>query len=216
MTINIDDKKVALDYSILPIFDQRWSPDCFTDRPVEDEKLRAMFFAARSAPSAHNSQPWRFVLARKEHPADYYRVLECLYPANQQWARTAPVLILGAAATVRVSIRDCTHVPLFHRQFDLGLAVACFILQGQSVGVHCHPMAGFDEKKAAEVLEIPEAFEPVIAIAVGYPTEKGRRPGSARGTRRPLHDLVFEGKWSEPSELLQDFQSSLFGSAAID
>ena len=65
-------------------------------------------------------------------------------------------------------------------------------------------MAGFDEKQAAEVLQLPDAFDPVIAIAVGYPTEKGRRPGSARSTRRPLNAIVFESMWGEPTELFQD------------
>lgn len=45
---------------------RRWSPRAYDRRPVEPEKLRSLFEAARWAPSSNNEQPWRFLVATKE------------------------------------------------------------------------------------------------------------------------------------------------------
>jgi nitroreductase len=211
VTHNKENSMIAINgtsqYQVLSLFTERWSPDSFLDMPVEPEKLASMLAAARLAPSAHNSQPWRFVLCRKERADDFQRAVACLYPPNQEWAATAPVLILCATATVRLSHRDCRHVPLLHRQLDLGLALMSFIVQGHVVGVFTHPMAGFCEKMAAEVFDIPAAFEPQVMLACGYPNlnSSGNKRGPGRASRRPLADLVFEGRWLEPTDLFKDF-----------
>ena len=68
---------------------ERWSPREFLSRPVEPEKLRSVFEAARWAASCFNEQPWRFVVATQADPAAFARVLGLLAGKNQQWARTA-------------------------------------------------------------------------------------------------------------------------------
>ncbi len=52
------------DHEIDPIFINRWSPRSFLKKEVPEEVLMRVFEAARWAPSANNSQPWRFILAR--------------------------------------------------------------------------------------------------------------------------------------------------------
>lgn len=49
-------------YPIHDLLKRRWSPRAFAERPVEREKLRSIFEAARWAPSALNAQPWSFVV----------------------------------------------------------------------------------------------------------------------------------------------------------
>ena len=51
---------------IHPLISERWSPRAFANRPVEPEKLRALFEAARWAASSYNGQPWYFIVATKE------------------------------------------------------------------------------------------------------------------------------------------------------
>ena len=73
----------------------RWSPRIFEDRPVEPEKLRSLFEAARWAASSYNAQPWSFIVATKDDAANYQRVLDTFVEFNQGWAKSAPVLALS-------------------------------------------------------------------------------------------------------------------------
>src|SRR4051794_22674846 len=77
---------------------RRWSPRAFADRPVAPEVLARLFEAARWAPSSFNEQPWSFIVATKEQPEDYARLLACLAEKNQSWAKSAPVLLISVAS----------------------------------------------------------------------------------------------------------------------
>ena len=75
----------------LPIAEQfltRWSPRAFTGEPIPRDTLMACFEAARWAPSASNTQPWRFRYGLAGTPA-FDTVLACLAPGNQLWAGRA-------------------------------------------------------------------------------------------------------------------------------
>jgi nitroreductase len=200
-------KRLWARFGVLPILAERWSPRSFSDRPPDIEKLRSMFEAARMAPSAHNSQPARFLLTRKGVGDGFQRLFECLSKGNKEWAHTAPVLLLGTAARRRFSQADSATVPYPHFMHDLGLAVMSLILQAQAVGLWCHPMAGFEPELAREAFSIPELFEPGIVIAVGYLgspdalSESLRRRELAPRTRRPLEEMVFEQEWGHPTTL---------------
>src|SRR5689334_18618950 len=51
---------------LLPALAERWSPRSFDPAaPVDEDKLRAALEAARWSPSANNTQPWRFIVARR-------------------------------------------------------------------------------------------------------------------------------------------------------
>src|SRR5262249_49626444 len=53
------------DHPIDPLFLERWSPRAFTDAPICERDLLTLLEAARWAPSSFNSQPWRFLYARR-------------------------------------------------------------------------------------------------------------------------------------------------------
>src|SRR4029077_13817021 len=76
---------------------QRWSPRAFDSRPVEPEKLRSLFEAARWAPSSNNAQPWFYIVGTKDDPENYNRVLDTLVEQNQVWAKHAPVQAFSVA-----------------------------------------------------------------------------------------------------------------------
>ena len=65
------------EYAIAPQFTDRWSPRAFTGETIPEETLLSFFEAARWAPSAYNSQPWRFLYARRDTP-NWERYLGCL------------------------------------------------------------------------------------------------------------------------------------------
>ena len=169
-----------------------------------------MFEASRLAPSAHNTQPPRFIVTERGRGSGYERLFACLSDGNRLWAHTAPVLILANALRERYSSATAEMVPYPHAMHDLGLAVMSLLLQGQALGLACHPMAGFDPDQAREAFAVPMLFEPGVVIAVGYlgppdalPTELRAREVGPR-TRRSLEELVFEETWGRAATLLHE------------
>jgi nitroreductase len=200
-------KRIETRHRVLSVFAERWSPRSFADRALEEEKLASLFEAARLAPSAHNTQPVRFLLARKERAEEHRRLFECLSEGNRSWAHSAPALVLASTMRRRFSQAEGRLVPYPHAMHDLGLAVMSLILQAQALGLHCHPMAGFDPDRARETFAIPALFEPGVVIAIGYLGSPDALPDDLRAreiaprTRRPLEETVFEGAWGRTASL---------------
>ena len=182
------------------LLERRYSPYAFSPRPVEPERLRQLFEAARSAPSSYNEQPWRFVVARREDAQGFGRLLDALVDQNRKWAGNAPVLALSV---VKV---DFTHngQPNRHAWHDVGQAAAYLTLQATELGLYVHQMGGFDPVKARQLLSIPDGYEPAAMMALGYPGESESLPealrerDSTRRPRKPLDTLFFEGTWAKP------------------
>ncbi|MCH7542912.1 MAG: nitroreductase family protein, partial [Proteobacteria bacterium] len=88
-----------------------------------------------------------------------------------------------------------------HALHDIGLASAQLALEATDHGLAAHFMAGFDAERARQTYDIPEGFEPVAAVAVGYPDKPDAPPGEtgeagfAPRRRKPLKDFVFARKW---------------------
>ena len=122
-------KRLETRYPVLAPALNRWSPRSFAERRPEPESLQSMFEAARLAPSAHNTQPVRFLLGRKGHGDTYARLFTCLSDGNKVWADSAPVLILAAVLRQRFSQERADFVPYPHAMHDLGLCVMSLILQ---------------------------------------------------------------------------------------
>jgi nitroreductase len=171
---------------------RRWSPRGFLDKPIEPEKLRSLFEAARWAASCFNEQPWRFIVATKDHPAEFERVLGTLAPKNQEWAKTAWALGISAAK------KTFTHngTPNRFGIHDTGAALANIMLQAVSVGLYVHGMGGFDADKARAEFGIPAEFDMGAAFAIGY-IEPGTEAPATR-TRRTLEEIVFGTNFGQP------------------
>jgi len=191
------DQPAQLQFPIHDLFARRWSPRAFDERPVETQLLRSLFEAARWAPSSNNEQPWRFIVASKEHQTDWNRLFECLAEGNRRWAFRAPVLVLSVAS---MYFED-DGKPNRHALHDTGLATENLVLQATASGLVAHQMAGFDLEKARADLLIPSGYEPVAMIAVGYPgdpavlTERLRERELRPRTRRPIAEWTFRGQW---------------------
>ncbi len=166
---------------------KRFSPRGFSQKPISKQILFEILEAVRYAPSSFNEQPWRFVYALKEDKENYQCLLSCLVEKNQQWAKEAPVLMLGVAKKA-FSAND---KPNRHAWYDTGAAVGMMTLKATALDVFVHQMAGFDAVKAREVLQIPEEYEPVVMIAMGYLEEEHKLDKP----RRPLEQIAFNGGW---------------------
>jgi len=196
------EKLAPADYPIEALLSRRWSPRAFEDRPVEETKLCRLFEAARWAASSYNDQPWNYILATREHPAEFQKMLACLGEFNQTWAKAAPVLAISVARTI---FRE-NGKPNRHAQHDMGAASTTLALEAVALGLAVHQMAGFDPQLARATYNIPADCEPMAAIALGYPghpdtlPEKLRERETASRTRRPVSEFVYSGEWGKSAE----------------
>ncbi len=187
------------------LISHRWSPRAFDAKPVEKEKLRSLFEAARWSASSYNAQPWAFIVATKDDPENYNKVLSTFVEFNQSWAKNAPVVAISVAAH-KMPHDGSQNRHAFH---DVGQAAATLALQATSLGLQVHQMAGIDPNKAREVFGIPEHFEAVAGIALGYPGDhmtlpEGRLRDNETGKRerKESSSFVFTGKWGHVSPII--------------
>ena len=142
----------------------------FLPTPVEPEKLRACLEAARLAPSAHNVQPWRFMVV--DDPALKARLAEAAFGGfykGSRFAAQAPVILVLLArpgkAVVRLGSR-LQGVPFY--LLDMGIAGEHLVLQAEELGLATCWMGWFNYRRARRALDIPAAFKLVALMPLGY------------------------------------------------
>ncbi len=149
----------------------------FLPAPVEPEKLRACLEAARIAPSAHNVQPWRFVVV--DDPDLKERLTSAAFSgiySTSKFAAQAPVLLVllakPAGGIVRLGSK-IQGVPYF--LIDIGIAGEHVVLQAEELGLATCWMGWFDYRKARKVLDIPRTFKLVAMMPLGYAEKRPQR-----------------------------------------
>ncbi|TDR89669.1 nitroreductase family protein [Enterovirga rhinocerotis] len=186
-------------HPIEPIFTERWSPRSFTGEEIPAETLLTMLEAGRWSPSSYNSQPWRFVYARRGTAA-FDTFLDLLVRGNQAWCKDASALVfIASSKTMSVPGKD-EPVPSRTHSFDAGAAWMAVAIQAHAMGWHAHGMIGLDYDKAAETLGIPDGYALDIAFAIGRRDEPGKLPEGfkareAPNDRKPLAETAFEGRF---------------------
>jgi nitroreductase len=185
-------------HPVHPLFLERWSPRAFDGSDIPDADLLTMFEAARWAPSAFNSQPWRFLYAKKGD-SDWARFLSLLIPWNQSWADSASVLVYILSDTLPMTDRKTGEpAPSTTHSFDAGAAWASLALQASLMGYHAHGMSGIQYDLARAELGIPERYALDAACAIGrigdpLQLDDKLRARETPSDRKPLADFVFRG-----------------------
>jgi nitroreductase len=161
--------------------------------PVEiDENLvRDLATAASLSASCFNKQPWRFVFAFDK---DVLNRLQAAMNKGNQWTQAASMVI--AVASRRDM--DCVVKDREYFLFDTGMATAFLILRATELGLVAHPIAGFDEDKAKEVLGIPGDLRVIALVNVGKHvlppnallSEKQAEGEKERPERLPLDEIM--------------------------
>ena len=181
MTRNITEAPIA------DVLADRWSPRGFdAAHELSDAEVRALFEAARWAPSALNLQPWKFVAARRGENG-FGLIYGSLMGFNQEWADAASLLVVAFAEISRGG------EPQRWAEYDLGQAVAHLTFQAGTLGLSVHQMGGFDPKALISAFKPGEGFVPVAVAAVGRHSEQvsesiRERDAAPRG-RKPYDDL---------------------------
>ncbi|TMJ18525.1 MAG: nitroreductase [Alphaproteobacteria bacterium] len=189
------------DYSIHPLFLERWSPRAFDGAELSDANLFSMFEAARWAPSAFNSQPWHFVYAKRGDD-DWERFLSLLIPFNKGWAHTASALVYIVSDTLPFTDRKTGEpAPSTTHSFDAGAAWACLALQATRMGYHAHGMSGIQYELARAELGLPKRYQLDAACVIGRigdpaQLDEKQRAREFPSGRKAQEEFVHRGGWS--------------------
>lgn len=173
------------------ILSARWSPRAFdAETPIDEAKLASALEAARWSPSASNTQPWRFIVARRGTEL-HARIDAALMGFNREWAGNAAVLIATFAEQT-----DAEGKPRPWAQYDLGQAVAHLSFQAHADGLFVHQMGGVERDQLAALPGVEDRFAPVSVIALGEigdpstMSEALQQREAAPRVRRPLAETV--------------------------
>lgn len=177
----------ATEVPIAEVLADRWSPWGFDSKHhVSETELRSLFEAARWAPSASNTQPWKFVAAHRG-TEQFGLIYEALFELNQVWAGAASVLIAAFAEVTR------DGKPQRWAEYDLGQAMAHLTIQAEWMGLRVHQMGGFDPDALSASFAPGEAFVPVSVAAVGRHSDQVdeaiRKRDAGPRNRKPYEDL---------------------------
>lgn len=155
----------------------RRSVRAYQDKEVPEEKIKKVLEAARSAPSANNQQPWKFIVVRD--PKNREKLTRAA--ANQSFVGEAPVIIVAVALQPE-SVMRC-GVPKY--PVDLAIAVDHMTLLAVDEGLGTCWIGAFYQDEVRKILNIPEKYKVVALLPLGFPADK---PGSK--FRKPLEEMV--------------------------
>lgn len=174
-----------------PMFLGRTSPRSFTDEPVTDAEIAAVFEAARWSPSWFNNQPWYFVY--ETDGADRDAILDVFVEFNRGWAKNAPVVGLIIAKTELEDFNART------RDFDSGIATGALIMQAALLGLSVHLIGGIDLEAAHELTAAdPDSSKVICGFVLGHKGDgsdlsEQLREREAPSPRKPVGEFAFKG-----------------------
>lgn len=170
--------------ALLELIGNRQSDRSYRDTPVEQVKLERILEAGRLAPSACNSQPWRFivvddpVLRKKVADAASSRAL-----GMNGFTEQAPLLLvlvreksnLVSRAGGKIKDKDYSMI-------DIGIAAENICLQAAAEGLGSCMLGWFNEAEVIKLLNIPRSRRVELIITLGYtdrPHREKRRKDSS-------------------------------------
>jgi nitroreductase len=158
---------------------------------IHTELIRKLAEAAALSASCFNKQPWRFVFVTD---ATILLQLHEVMNKGNEWVQAASMII----AVVSQRDMDCIVKEREYYLFDTGMACAHLILKATELDLVAHPIAGFDEDKAKEILKIPVAMRLITLVIVGAHhlpansllNEKQVESEKSRPERLPLSEIM--------------------------
>jgi len=157
---------------------KRYSVRSYLAKSVPEEKLNEILEAARLAPSAHNSQDWKFIVVK-----DVKKREEVADAAGQSFLAEAPIII--AAVGLDPEHILSSGVPAY--AVDLAIAMEHVALEAAEEGLGTCWIGAFDQEEVKKVLNIPEGCKVVALMPLGYPADK---PGPK--IRKKLNEIISE------------------------
>jgi len=163
--------------SFLETAQKRSSVRRFDTRPVEREKINSCLEAARLAPSAHNSQPWRYLIV--DDPALKKKLCDAAFSgifSMNKFAAEAPVVIVVLAKPDPIANRLGEFVVgTQYYLMDIGASVEHLLLEASDIGLGACWLGWYKAPGVKKALNIPKSEKVVSMIALGYPKGEEKR-----------------------------------------
>jgi len=182
---------------------ERWSVSVFdAAHSLSDDETESLLHAAQWAPSAGNSQPWAFIVARRGDAA-HQVLVQHLSRGNSGWVPRASAVFLALAQIGPDEEGNGPKWPSYSF-YDLGQAAAHLTVQAASLGLSVHQFAGLDAPAIARELGVPDHFQLLTGIAVGVrgnPAEVSEDDAARERRdriRKPLEQFVYGAAWGRP------------------
>lgn len=164
--------------SFMQLVNQRQSVRQYINRPVEREKIERCLEAARLAPSACNSQPWKFIVV--DDPGLTNAIARETFGklvSFNHFTLQVPVLVLIVSEPPNITAKVggiIKNRPL--HLIDIGIAAVQFCLQATEEGLGTCMLGWFNEKPIKRLLKIPPSKRLDLIITLGYPESGEIRP----------------------------------------
>jgi len=150
----------------------------YQDREIPEEHLMTILEAIRWSPSWANTQCWEVIVIKD--PAIKLKVRETLTPSNPALKAIveAPVVIAMCGRLESAGYKKGEATTKFGDwfMFDLGIATQTLCLAAHNLNLGTVIVGLFNHDKAKEVLRVPEGFEVVSLIPLGYPAQEAKAP----------------------------------------
>lgn len=143
----------------------RRSVRAYDSRPIPDEVMTKLKAALRSAPSACNLQPWRFVMVTDA--ALRRQLAEACH--KQTWMADAPLIVAGCGLTNQAYKKMAGHVSSL--EVDLAIALDHLSLAALAEGLGTCWIGAFDEAPVKKLLKVPDHVRIIALMPVGYPAQ---------------------------------------------
>jgi len=175
--------------SLLDLIKHRKSIRDFIDKPVERQKIMTCLEAARLAPSASNSQPWKFIVVDDIEVKK--RLCDAAFGAAQwfnSFIKKAPVVIVIVSEKDKFLTRvgGLLRGTDYHL-IDIGIAGEHFVLQADELGLGTCWIGWFDEEAIKSVLNVPKDKKIDVLLALGYYNDDGM---STEHDREPMEKIA--------------------------
>ena len=183
------------------LFREARTANSFTDEPVTDEQVRAVYDLVKYAPTAMNTQPLRVLLVRDGEPRE--RLLKHMADGNRDKTANAPLVAVLAADTDFHEHLDRTfpHLPGAKdrftdaaareqmARFNATLQIGYFLLGVRAAGLAAGPMAGFDAAALDEEFFADRSLRSLLVVNIGHP---GENAWFDRLPRLDHHEVVLD------------------------
>jgi nitroreductase len=165
---------------------------------ITSELIQDLAECASLSASCFNNQPWRYVFVYEK---EKLKELHTALSKGNEWAQYASMII----AIFGTKESDCVIKDRVYYLFDIGMATAFIILRATELGLVAHPIAGFSEKKAKDILNIPEKMRLITLVIVGKHhhdlrdvlSDEQKKSERKRPERLPEGKFVFYNSFTE-------------------
>ncbi len=187
--------------NFLELVSRRYSCRKFQEKQIEKERIMKCIESARLAPSACNSQPWRFIVI--DEPELKNKIARTatsgIYGIINKFLPTAPCIIVVLADKEKFIAQAGAYVmKTDYYLIDTGIACEHLVLQAAELGLGTCYIGYFNEKEIRKILNIPKKYKIVLLIAIGYPNEKEKEKKLINPKqRKKIEEILYFNKFTK-------------------